>query len=285
VSKLRFPVIVFVICSLIFLFPVRKAQAAITYVDAGTGAYNATTNSQSINAPTLQADDIIIACIFQKSLSNAISPPDGTWTEIVQNENDTGVAGQDHTIAIYWKRASGGDSGAAFVFTKASDDNIVFGGVLLAYRGVDVITPIDATTESIFERTTQNDNVDFNDFNPTSTSIEIVLVAFHADDVVDFSTPPTGTNPTFAFRTESETNLGTDCAIAVSSGSSDGSAMGTRTWVSNSSANASSTGVAFALVTASGGPVTPTPRKRVIITKLDQRTPPQVARLAVSQPS
>jgi hypothetical protein len=209
----------------------------------------------------------MIASLFNKALANTISAPDGTWTQVIQNENDTSVAGQDHTAAIFWKLASAGDSGASFTFSKASDDNVVFGGFIAVWRGVNTSTPIDATAPTVFERTTSNDNVDFLDLDPTSTAVEVVLVAFHADDAVDFSTPPTGTNPTLTFRAEEETNIGTDCAIAICSGSNNGAATGNRAWPSNSAANAASSGVMFALVAAGGSPP-PARRRTVIISRL-----------------
>jgi hypothetical protein len=152
-----------------------------------------------------------------------------------------------------------GDSGASFTFTKASDDNVVFGGVISAWRGHNQSGPIDASAPTIFERTTNNENVDFLDFDPTSPDIEVVLVAFYGDNVTDFSTAPAGSNPALTTRVDVETSEGTDCSIAICSGPSDGAATGNRSWVSNSAANGCSTGVIFALVNAG---VTPPPPLR-----------------------
>src|ERR1044071_9803713 len=107
---------------------------AVTFVAAGALATNATTVTLTVVAPTLQANDIMIACLINKALGNVISAPDGTWTQISQDDNDCTTAADDHRYAVYWKRAASGDSGATFNFTKASDDNNLFAGVIGAWR-------------------------------------------------------------------------------------------------------------------------------------------------------
>ena len=58
------------------------------FVAAGALAANNAVAALGIVAPTLAADDIMIAAVMNKHLSNTISPPDGTWTELAQDTND-----------------------------------------------------------------------------------------------------------------------------------------------------------------------------------------------------
>jgi hypothetical protein len=242
------------------LLPAR-AQAAVSFVAAGSASFNITTPSQAITAPTLQANDVMVAVVITNSLSNAISAPDGTWTQVIQGEADVTRGGCDHTYAVFIKVASSGDSGAAFTFTKASDDNLLFGGLICAYRGADTSSPLDATAASPNVTVANADPVTFSAFDPTASDVEVVYVAFHPDDQTDFTTAPSGTNPTMATRFDIETITGNDFSLALCSGSNDGANVASRTWASNSNSNAGSTGVVFALKAAAGG--APTPRRRV----------------------
>lgn len=216
---------------------------AISYVGNGSYAVNATTATQAITAPTLQANDIMIAIVANKQISNAISAPDGTWTQIYQGENSN-----LNTHSAWWKLAGAGDSGASFTFSKASDDNVVFGGVICAFRGVHTTSPLDATAANRQNTTSAADDVSFPTFDPTSTDVELVYVAFYGNDLTDFSTVPAGTNPTFTLRFDVETSTGSDFSLAMCSGNNDGTSVTGRTWASASTTNATSTGMVFALV-------------------------------------
>lgn len=215
---------------------------AIAFVAAGSFATNTTVTTQAIVAPTLQAGDIMLACCYGASTSeNIISAPDGTWAEIQQSWNS---GTQQH--AIFWKLAAGGDSGASFTFSKATDNNLTFGGVISAWRGC-AASPLDATAAGKTETTTNTDNVSFPAFNPTATTVEVLFVAFYGTSSTAFSAAMSNdTNPDCTTRfAVQESGLRT---ITCTSGLNDGSNIAARTWASNSDSDKINTGVVFALV-------------------------------------
>src|SRR5687767_9634863 len=133
---------------------------AVTFVAAGSLASNATLASQAITAPACAANDILIAFVFNKALGNVISPPAANgWTQIYQADGDCTTAANDHRAAIFWKLATG--SGGNFTFTKATDDNVLFGGAIIAYRGQHRTVPLDATAVGATVTAGANDNVAF----------------------------------------------------------------------------------------------------------------------------
>ena len=226
---------------------------AISFVAAGAYAVNNTVTTQAITAPTLQAGDIMIACVLNRAASVTISAPDGTWNQIVQGTNDPGSG--NHVYAIFWKLAAAGDSGASFTFSKSVDDNRTFGGVIGAWRGC-LASPLDATAAGITETTSAADNASFPAFNPTSTAVEVIFVAFYSDNDTAFSAAMSAdTNPDCTTRWELESATGNQSTIACTSGSNDGSNVAARTWASNSTSDNISTGVVFALVASTIIPI------------------------------
>lgn len=222
----------------------------ITFVAAGAFAANATLATQNIVAPTLVANDVMLACVINKALGNVISAPDGTWTQIVQDDNDCTTAADDHRFAIFWKRAAGGDSGATFAFTKATDDNSFFGGMIGAFRGcVTPGSPLDATAPGVQKTAAQTDDVTFPALDPTGTDVHVVFIAFYLNDLTTFAAAMSAdTNPDCTLRWDTETATGTDCTIACMSGDNNGASIASRTWAAASTADAGNTGVVFALL-------------------------------------
>ncbi len=223
---------------------------AVTFVGAGSWADNATTATQSITAPACAADDILICALINKSpTANAFSPPDGTWSTVIATEvNDCTTAADDHQFGLYWKRATG--SGGSFTFTKAVDDNVTFGGYIAVYRGaLRTGSPLDATAAVRTKTAGAADNVSFPAYDPTSTDVRVIYVAFYGNDQTTFNAAMVGnTNPVCGTDADLESATGTDASIAFASGLNDGSAIASRTWASASTTDAGNTGVVFALV-------------------------------------
>jgi hypothetical protein len=233
---------------------------AVTFAAAGAALNtNISITTLGIVGPACSADDILIAHVMGKQATgNTISPPDGTWTEIIQDENDCTTAGDDHRFALYWKRAVGGDSGATFNFTKAVDDNLLFAGVISAWSGaVTSGSPLDGTAAAATKTVGTADNVSFPAFDPTETNSHIIYTAFYGNDNTTFAAAMSAdTNPDCTTRFDLETANGTDGSIACTSGdTTDGSNIAARTWASNAAVDAGSAGVVFALKPAAAGTV------------------------------
>lgn len=228
---------------------------AVSFVAAGTFAGNATLATQDIVAPACSANDILVAAIINKSVTaNAVSPPDSTWFPIIPTEvNDCTTAADDHQYSLFWKRATG--SGGTFTFTKAVDDNVLFGGLIVAYSGARTVgSPLDPTLAARTETAAAADNVSFPAFDPTYTDVRVIYVAFYGNDLTTFAAAMSAdTNPDCTIDTDQESSTGNDCSIAITSGLSDGTSIASRTWASGSTTDAGNTGVVFALVAESLG--------------------------------
>jgi hypothetical protein len=229
-----------------------SVPTGITFVAAGALGTSTSGTSLSVVAPTLAADDIMVCCIINKSVTaNVISPPDGTWTAVIAQEvNNCTLAADDFEYAVFWKRAGVGDSGATFNFTKASQDFVLFAGVIGAWRGaVASGSPLDATAAVRTNTAAQTDNVSFPAYDPTSTDVHVIYIAFYGNDLVAFSAAMSNdTNPDCTTRWSVESSIGNDCAIACTSGDNDGSSIASRTWASNATTDAGNTGIVFALI-------------------------------------
>ena len=254
---------------------------AISFVAAGAIAVTITVTTQAITAPTLAANDIMIACLINRSgTANVISAPDGTWTEIIQGTTAGGVG--NHQYAVFWKLASAGDSGASFTFTKATDDNVSFGGMISAWRGC-VASPIDATPAGVTEAGADTENVSFPAFDPTETDVEVVFIAFYGDNGTTFAAAMSAdTNPDCTIRWDLEDNTGQDFSIACTSGMNDGSNIAARTWASNSGTNANNAGVVFALVPVSWRITDSVVLKDTFLTNIQESLPVRTLGIPVS---
>ncbi|MEK7814228.1 MAG: hypothetical protein AAB296_10745 [Candidatus Desantisbacteria bacterium] len=211
---------------------------------------NTSTTSLNVVAPACNAGDILIAVLINKSVTtNTISPPDGTWTQITQGINDCTTAANDHEYAVFWKRATA--SGGTFTFTKATDDNLLFAGVIGVWRGVTTGAPLDATSVGVTKTAAEAANVTFPAFDPTGTSVHVVFIAFYGNDSTTFAAAMSNdVNPDCTKSWGLETTAGNDCSLAATSGNNDGSNIASRTWASAASTNAGSTGVVFAFTAA-----------------------------------
>ena len=219
------------------------------FVAAGALA-NGTANSLGVVAPSgVLPGDILICQLMSKVLTNALSAPDGTWTQLYQANGDCTTAADDHRAALFWRRALPGDAGATFTFTRSAG-TALFCGVISAWRGCEAdATPIDATAVGSQVTVGAADNVTFPAFDPTSTSAHVLFFAFYGNDLTTFAAAMSvDTNPDCTTRYDLETATGNDATCACTSGDSDGSNIASRTWASASTTDAGSTGVVLALV-------------------------------------
>jgi hypothetical protein len=218
---------------------------AVSFQAVGALAANATTTTLNITAPTLAADDIMIATILGKD-NQTITAPSG-WASVVAVNNTA-----DQRTSIFWKRAVGGDSGASFAFTKPTDNNTLFCGVIAAFRGcLTSATPIDASTPTT-SANASSDTVTYADFNPTETAAHVVAIGTYNQDLTTAGSI-SGTDPTFVNRWDLETGTGTDGSIFGYNGASSGAATGARSHSTTSTADDINTGVMFGLVEAPAG--------------------------------
>lgn len=220
---------------------------AYTFVGAGTPAESATVASIGVVAPTVAVGDFLLAVIINKALANVISAPAG-WTSISQDQVDCTTGTEDFRYALFYRVAQSGDSGATFTFTKVTDDNVLFYGIIGAWRGADTTTPLDVTAVGVTKTTTANANVSFPAFDPTSTDAHVIYVACYSQDLTAFAAAMSNdVNPDCTTRWDVETPTTNDFSIACTSGDSNGAAIASRTWASGASATAGNVGIVFAL--------------------------------------
>jgi hypothetical protein len=216
---------------------------AVSFVTNGVIAANATTTTLAVVAPTFTDTDPtnILICAIHSNDNQVVTAP-ANWTKFVELNN---TANQRLTIA--WKRAAPGDSAATFNFTKPTDNNLLFCGVIGIWTGcVSSGNPIDATTPSTSANAVA-DAVTYADFDPTETAAFVVAVGIYADDATTGGAM-SGTNPTFTKRIDVETAVGADASIFFYDGASDGSATGARSHATTSTIDAISIGCLFGLI-------------------------------------
>jgi hypothetical protein len=225
---------------------------AITFVGAGSLITNATTQALIVSQHTnTLVGDIIFCQVINKSVTaNAVTPPDGTWTKLVEATNNAATANHRHQYSLFSKVVTAAGV-QTYTFTKATDDNFLLAGVISSWRGS---TTLDATALGTTVTTAATDNVSFPAFDPTSTSAHVLYFAYYGLAATTFGTMA-GTDPTCTNRYDLESSTGTACSLACTSGDSTGSAITSRTWASASTTDAGNTGVVLAL---SGGGSTDT---------------------------
>ncbi len=214
---------------------------AAAFQAVGSQAVNATTTTLGIVAPTLAADDIMIAVVHHKG-TQTISPPDGTWTGVAD------IASGSMGLWVFWKRAASGDSGATFNFTKPTDDNVLFSGIIAAYRGCPTSgDPLVSGTPSEVINAV-SDTVTYNDFSPGEACLIVAVAAYNNDETT--AGAMSGTDPTFTNRWDVETTGGTDDSLFGYDGTSSGATTGSRTHSTTSVNDAASAAIMFGLKSA-----------------------------------
>ena len=222
---------------------------AVAYQAAGSIVVSSTVASINVVAPATAVNDIMLCLLFGKD--NIDHTGNAGFTELgTQNHNGTG-----ETASIWWRRAQAGDSGATFAFTKATDNNIFFAGVIVTFRGA--LTSGNPFTNPGTPTTSDNassDTVTYATFDP-GIACHVVAVGFYNNDLTTVGTI-SGTNPTLTNRVDIETSTGADCSFFVFSGDSDGAATGARSHTTTSTNDATNQGWLFG-IEAQGATTTP----------------------------
>lgn len=115
----------------------NQASAAISYVGIASRAN--TTASTTITIPrstSVVAGDFMIAQVAMRPSSPTIAPPSG-WTFIRRDNSSTNRI----TTALYYKFATASEPTS---YTWTFSTSLITSGGIVAYRGVDPTTPIDA---------------------------------------------------------------------------------------------------------------------------------------------
>lgn len=216
---------------------------AVKFQSIGAITITSTITTLALVAPTLGVNDIMIATIIGKDNIDH-SAPDATWTEIGTQTNNTVLMTTSH----WWKRAVAADSGATFNFTKATDNNVFFAGVICVWGGaIKGKSPIDTSTPTV-SNNVLSDTVTYATFTPTNPDVTIIASGIYAEDNTAAGAIA-GTNPTLANNYDIETGTGTDCSFFGYSGQATGGvATGARSHSTTSTADAINQGWLFALI-------------------------------------
>jgi hypothetical protein len=239
------------------------------FVGAGALAGNATVTPQAISshASTIVGDILFCQLINKSATANVVTPPDATWTKVIEASNSAATG--PHQYTLFWKRAS--LAGAqSYTFTKATDDNVLFAGVISTWRA----SGLDPTTRGVTATTSAADNVSFPAFDPVGVA-HVIYFAWYGLSATTFGVMA-GTNPTCTNRYDLESATGTTCTLSATSGDSDPSAIGSRTWASASTTDAGNTGVVIALSDAPVAPAPPPPLFRRMVAQAGGVTGPIV---------
>lgn len=213
---------------------------AVTFQAVGSLAQQGS-DTLPITAPSLAADDIMVAQIMETAGSHAMSSAPSGWAAL----HAANIASGSARAYLYWKRAVGGDSGASFSWTSGGATQL--SGVISAWRGcITGSSPIDATAPSVQTNTSATDQIDYADFDPTESSAWVVAMGFYKDDATTAGAI-SGTDPIFVNNYDLESAT-FGISFFAYSGSSTGAATGTRSHVTTSTTDAINQGVLFGLV-------------------------------------
>jgi hypothetical protein len=233
----------------LILLLAARLDAAVAFKSVGSIVGNATTTTLNIVSPGTgyATNDILIAAINGKDNLQITAPGAqgnmGAWTIFAEGNN---TANQRFTLAC--ARATGDDAdGDTFGFTKSTDNNLLFAGVISQWSGAlttgTCADALDATAESISNNASADD-VTYATFDPTETNAFVVAIGFYNEDLTTAGSI-SGTDPTYTNRWDLEVPTGTDCSIFGYSGASSGAATGSRTHSTTSTVDAINIGVQF----------------------------------------
>ena len=191
----------------------------------------------------MSQDGDLLICL---AISTLVGGPsaitlDGTW-----NTGASFTVGANRRAQLLWKVGTLADSGYTWTATKGSPSTESH-AIILAFRGANADTSFDTvgfvTRNSIAAEETVLANV----IDPIGTNVHMVWAALYFQNETDFTTPPTGTNPTFTLRCDEEGAVGTGATFAVASGDNDGTSVSPASWASNSVTDGFWASVMFAI--------------------------------------
>ena len=215
---------------------------AITYVGAGAvGAANSG-STFTVTGPTSQEGDLLV-CLAMSTLVGGPSAVtlDGTW-----NTGANIMVGANRRAQLLWKIGTLAESAFAWTATKQTGTTESH-AIVLAFRGANPSAPIDAVGFVTKASAAAEETVTANAIDPIGTDVHMVYAALYFQDQTDFTTPPTGTNPTFTLRADAEGATGVGATFAVASGDNDGAGVTPASWASNSVTDGFWASIVFAL--------------------------------------
>jgi len=173
------------------LLPATGAWAAVTYVSSSVGSLsNSNVSSVQINNPTgLVAGDLMVAFLAQNSPGAPIVSTATGWTNVL---NRTYTDGSTVGTSVYYRFATAADiSNGSFTFSFTGSRRSA--GAILAFRGVDTVTPINASGS-------QGNNTSTSLTAPSITTVDnnAMLVALYGFvQGSNSASPPTGMTEAF----------------------------------------------------------------------------------------
>ncbi len=179
--------------ALLTLMPLTAAWSAVTYVGTSISPLsNSSVDVLTIAPPAgLVEGDLMLAFLSQNNPGNPIvTPAPAGWT-LAQTRTYTND-GSRVGVSVYYRLASAADV-AAGSFTFRFDDSRRSAGALLAFRGVDAVTPLNAIAS-------QGNNTSTNLTAPgiTTADNQTMLVALYGFvQGSNTATPPPGMTEAF----------------------------------------------------------------------------------------
>lgn len=173
------------------LLPATGAWAAVTYVSSSVGSLsNSNVSSVQINNPTgLVAGDLMVAFLAQNNPGSPIVSSATGWTSVLSR---THADGSTVGTSVYYRFATAADiSNGSFTFSFTSSRRSA--GAILAFRGVDTVTPINASGS-------QGNNASTSLTAPSITTADnnAMLVSLHGFvQGSNSATPPAGMTEAF----------------------------------------------------------------------------------------
>lgn len=178
------------------LVPVTAAWSAVTYVSTGVPTLaNNNVSSVQINNPTgLAVGDLMLAFVSQNNPGSPIVSSATGWTSVLTRTytNGTDTVG----TSVYYRFATAADiSNGSFTFSFTSSRRSA--GAIMAFRGVDTVSPINASGS-------QGNASSTSLTAPSITTLDrnTMLVAYYSFvQGSNSATPPTGMTEAFDIAT------------------------------------------------------------------------------------
>jgi hypothetical protein len=214
------------------------------FVANGAQVGGASVSSLEVTLPECESDDTLFVAAFgQASNDDEFTIP--SWT-VVHSE----PLGPTRAVTLLRKRATEEDSEATVTVSRATTAGEMH-AVAFAFRGINVVTPLDPTGVVRLTASSALDHVRSVNYNPTTLTAHLCHLAIYYIDQTDFTTPPTSADATFTTHFSLEDDAGTGCSFALCSAPlSDGDTVAIGNWSSNSTTDAFSSGLTFALDTS-----------------------------------
>ena len=208
---------------------------AVTNVTSGSALASVTT-SLDLVAPTVLSDDIMLAVIYTNDNTAATGTAD--WA-LIRGDNNTATM----RSSLFWKRASGGNSGSTNTFTIAG--TTVGFGIITAWRGaLRGGSPFGNNTLSA---NASSDTVTYATMTPQRAHGAVIAIGLYSNDLTTAGAI-SGTDPTFANVVDVEDATGNDASIFVYWGVASGIATGARSHATTSTVDGVNTGYLLEII-------------------------------------